>query len=322
MTLCVCLTEDPRFRRLVRRSLAGVGMELKFWSPGSDSDEALQEAGHADIVFLDRTTVDLGLLDRLSGAGQVVVVDRSENWPDAIDALWREGCENLLCRDAPLEEDELVVTSLKLATGDIFGLEKYLVWGTPIHEIRVETYDEKRQAIEELARFARFIGCRRHVVSRIEVVADELLMNALYDAPAAGYGVDRSELLRRAVPGGGPVSDKAVAVRFGADGRFLALSVTDEFGCLTKEAVLKNLTRASRQRGTPLRDPSSGAGLGLYFVAQSVSRLVVNVRPGQATEVVCLFDIRRSRREQVGSAHSLSFFVERVDLRPAAAGSV
>ena len=36
-----------------------------------------------------------------------------------------------------------------------------------------------------------------------------------------------------------------------------------------------------------------GAGLGLYLVLANVASLIVNVAPGEQTEVICLFDLSR-----------------------------
>ncbi len=310
MPRCVCATQDRDLRRLVRRTLRSAGFEVQF----VEGPKALPDATDLlDLVLVDResgTTKEINeAIERLHEASHVVLIGGWEGWNEILDLMRSSRCHNLLCRQVPLEEEELTVTSAKLVTNDIFGLEKYIVWGTVVHEAEVSTYDDKRMVIQDVAAFARSVGCRRHVVSRIEVVVDELLMNALYDAPAVARGLNRKELLSRAVPGGPPISDETVTVQFASDGRYLAVSVKDRFGRLAKNDILDNLARAANTGGSPLRDPGSGAGLGLYFVMRSVSRLVINVSKGQATEAICFFDIRRRPRQTPTEAHSLNIFI-------------
>ncbi len=322
MNRCVCATKDRDLRRLVHRTLRSAGFDVQFVEGPEDLRPVAEDAR---LILMDRdsgsTEAINQAMSRLPAQANIVLIGGWTQWNEVLDLMRSSRCQNLLCRRAPLEEEELTVTSAKLVSRDIFGLEKYVLWGTVIHEVEIATYDDKRMVIQDIAAFARSVGCRRHVVSRIEVVADELLMNALYDAPAAAQGLDRKDLLSRAVPGGPPISNESVLVRYASDGRFLTISVKDRFGLLKKSDILDNLARAATTGGSPLRDPRAGAGLGLYFVMQSVSRLVINVSRGQATEAICFFDIRRPARKIPADAHSLNIFLTDPDLQETLVGA-
>jgi hypothetical protein len=193
------------------------------------------------------------------------------------------------------------VTSGKLFQGDLFGVEKYLTWGARIHERPVTSYAEKRAALADLARFVTEAGARRPVAARIEAVADELIMNALYDAPAVRHGVPRREA--QALD-----PDVKALLSYGCDGRTLGVSVRDHYGELSKEAILDHVARAQRDQGRPTQAPGGGAGLGLYMVLSAVTRFVVNVDPGRLTEVIGLFDVRARGRDQPSCARSIHLF--------------
>jgi hypothetical protein len=229
---------------------------------------------------------------------------RAVCWTDNLQL--KRTLDHLISEGSP-DEIELVVTSQKLISGDIFGLEKYLAWGALVHERWVASYDEKREALLEVAAYAAEVGARRQVVGRIESVADELLMNALYDAPAARLGVTPPSPvghdLRPSAGDGEPA-----LMRYACDGRYLALSVRDGYGELRKEAILDHIERARAMKGSPQLKPSGGAGLGLYFVITSVTRFVANIDPGRATEVIGLFDLKAAGRDQEGCARSLHIF--------------
>jgi hypothetical protein len=295
------LTGDQLLARTLRRTLAGSQVEV------CETAAELMDREPPDMVVLDarsRRDVDW---DRLSAWGaKVVVVADSLERDDILALLHGAGIDHLMAGLDDAEED-LVVTSGKVAKKDIFGLEKYLAWGAAIVDREVRSYEEKRDVLLELAAFAEGIGVRRQVVARIEAVADELLMNALYDAPALRYGVE-PRIAERARAGLGPLGDEAVFLRWGCDGQKLALSVRDNYGELRKDAILEHLARARAGRGAPQAKPGGGAGLGLHFVVSSVTELVANIAPGRTTEMIALFDVKATGRDSPGYARSLHIF--------------
>ena len=313
----ICVTTNLALRKVLRRTLSAAGSEVEFVD--RCEDVAAQEGAPVDLIIVDDAGKCEGLagfLERVGTATKVVLLGDPEAF---IELLRKEGCDHLIGRDGDVEEDEIVVTSVKLLRGDLFGVEKYLTWGVPIHAREIASYDEKRIAIREVTELAREMGCRRQLVARVETVTDELLMNALYDAPASRYGC-RPLFQGKGRPGAGPVTDQVARLRFGCDGRFFAVAVTDSFGELRKSNILDHLERARDERGLPrvAGDEGGGGGLGLYFILNSVTRFIANIQPGQATEVICLFDLRGGARDYCYRAKSLSIFVGRTQAAQAA----
>jgi hypothetical protein len=187
---------------------------------------------------------------------------------------------------------DLGITSAKLASGDLFGLEKYLGFGAAVTERTVTGDPDKRAAIGAVCAWAEAIGARRPLVHRLASVVDELLMNALYDTPAIRTSAPRAVL------------------RWGADDRAIAISVGDAFGALRQRDVIDHVRRARRERGRPRSEAGAGrgAGIGLYLVLGNVASLVVNVAVGKRTEVVCLFDRTTPGRSAAACARSLHVF--------------
>jgi hypothetical protein len=295
------VTSDPVLRRILRRSLYAAGSAVEFLN---DAQELLTLGGEpADLVLIDgasrqREAVEQ-VLERLDT--KVIVLGDGVDHEDALRLLRRHRCNHLIGREHAVDEDELVVTTVKLLSGDIFGMEKYLTWGVGILERQVTGYDDKRLAIAQVAEHAREVGCRRQMVARIETAADELLMNALYDAPAAANGK------------AAPHAAEPALLRYGCDGKFFGLSVRDAYGALRKQNILDNIERARDEQGTP-RAPdaseSGGAGLGLYFILSSATRFIANIDPGKSTEVICLFDMRGTARDFHYRAKSLNIFLD------------
>jgi hypothetical protein len=120
-------------------------------------------------------------------------------------------------------------------------------------------------------------------------------MNALYNAPIDADGrplflavepKDRSALRL----------ERPAILQVACDGARFAIGVRDSFGSLSREIILDYLERASKSSGQ-MESKTSGAGLGLYLVANNVTEVIFNILPGTATEVVAIFDIQSPRQQ-------------------------
>lgn len=283
----ICISRDPDIRRVVADALAPAGLVVE------DRDQLPDALDDVALVVVDRAArLEAGETLRAAGAPVVVVGDSLDD--DGLIALMLDAPVSHLVGD-PSDRD-LGITSEKLASGDLFGLEKYVALGTPVRERAIADAAAKRAAMGEVCAWAEAIGARRPVVHRIESVVDELLMNAMLDAPRES----RPSML----PGG------TAQLRWACDDRVLAISVSDDYGAIRQRDVIDHVRRARHERGRP--NPTSGdegAGLGLYLVLANVVSLIVNVEPGRRTEVVCLFDVsRRERRAVDAGARSLHVF--------------
>ena len=302
----ICVTTNPLLRRTLRRTLQAVGSTVEF----ADSAAALPDGDAPDLVVLDaesRKTCDPEGLSARWSTTKVVVLGESLEEDAVVRMLRNQPFNHVISDQVDPDELELVVTSVKALRGDIFGLEKYLAWGVLVQERHVTGYDEKRDALYELGDYAKDMGARRQTVARIESVADEMLMNAMYDAPALRYGV-APRIGNRAGP---PLGSEPAILRYSCDGRWFAVSVRDNYGELKKEAILDNLARARAEHGSPRPEgeDGSGAGLGLYLVLSSVTRFIANISPGHMTEVIGLFDLKATGRDEASCARSLHIFM-------------
>src|SRR5262245_58872315 len=133
------------------------------------------------------------------------------------------------------------------------------------------------------------MGVRRKYRESIEQAIDELLMNALYDAP-----VDQSgKQVFADVPTKTRISlrmEQKAVIQYACDGDKFAVSVRDSFGMLSKEIVLKFLEKCIRS-AQQIDRKAGGAGLGLYLVANSSSEFHIHLYPGVATEAIVVFDL-------------------------------
>jgi anti-sigma regulatory factor (Ser/Thr protein kinase) len=291
----VCVCGDRDVERVIDEALraAGVAVECHAVIPGERG--AFRDVA---LVVIDRAT-RIAAGDAVRGIEAPVVVVGDDLDDDGLITLMLEAPVSHLVADP--HDGDLRITSHKLVSGDLFGLEKYLALGARIGDRVIATDAEKRVAMGEVCAWAEAVGARSPVVHRIASVIDELLMNALHDAPRSAAIV---------MPEGTDVSvdDRRAILRWACDERMIAISIGDAFGSLRQRDVIDHVRRARDERGRPEPD-EPGAGLGLYLVLANVASLIVNVDPGRRTEVVCLFDLaRRKDRAVAGGARSLHVF--------------
>ncbi len=307
------MSRNAALRRTIRRAIHAAGWSVEFLDEPDRAANADRSAGSdAAIVIVDRDSFggsDDELVQIAGPEGKIIIVGDSLDDEKVIARLRHSPMDHLITDLCEGDGHVLLVTSAKLLSGDIFGLGKYLSWGVPVHEICIQDYDQKRAAVDEVAAYASTVGARRQLIARIEIVVDELLMNALYDAPSIRHGVSRHRRVSEVVEGGSQ-TDETATLCYAADGRYLAVSVQDNFGELKKGAILDHLTRARAEKGRPKQaaNGSGGAGLGLYFILSAATRFIANIDPGQRTEVICLFDLQQTGRESTTCAQSLHIF--------------
>jgi anti-sigma regulatory factor (Ser/Thr protein kinase) len=269
----ICVSQDRGVRGAVERALAAAGVTV------DHCDRVPADTRGVVLVAVDRATREAGGLGAI--ASPVVLVGDDLDDDGAIAAMLDAPVSHLV---ADPHDRDLGITSEKLASGDLFGLEKYLAAGAAVGARAIAGDADKRHALGAITAWAEAIGARRPIVHRLASAADELMMNALYDTP--GHGA---------------------VLRWGADDQVIAVSVSDPFGALCQRDVIDHVQRARRERGRPRPSPR-GAGLGLYLVVANVASLVVNVEVGRRTEVVCLFDRAPAGRPAVACARSLHVF--------------
>jgi hypothetical protein len=202
----------------------------------------------------------------------------------------------LVTRLEPPNDGELATLRTMVArsfAGPPLAIAGLVAPGTAIQHHRAGSYHDKVACLDAAAELARTFNVRRRHRERIERCLDEMLMNALYDAPidAIGQrlfaGVPRTEVQ---LP-----PERGAHVQLACDGGRFALSVRDAYGTLARATMLAYLHKCIHAEnqigGAPGEHQPAGAGLGLYFMASSATELYFRVLPGQATEVACAFEL-------------------------------
>lgn len=217
---------------------------------------------------------------------------------------------NLLSNPMPVLAEELTVTALKLLRNDIFGLEKYMSWGVGARTYEIDNTLHRSDVVEAITRDAREFGLGPRVASLATLVADELLSNAIYNAPVDAQGnhhrSSESRDSERVLQG-----RERVRLRYACDARYLAIEVTDHWGSIDRKTILDYLAKCAHPGAIDKVDfRRTGAGMGLGLVYGCCNHLVFNIDPGERTEVIGLIDVRFKPAELGALVSSFNVFVQ------------
>jgi hypothetical protein len=248
------------------------------------------------------------VFDGLERRGARVVLHATAASEDYLPMLEeRRFVRNLIAKNGePLEPEELITTAEKILRGDLFGLDKYLLWGVSPLRIEIRGSHDKHLSVREVGAYAQRLGCNERTVGLVENIADELITNAIWNAPRDGAGRPKYASLPRRQPLELEPHEHGT-LEFACDGNFIGIAQRDPFGSLTQETIVRYLNRCL-VAPAPLHS-TAGAGIGLYRVFQSLSKFVVNIDPGRRTEVIALLDLRLNMKKFRGAAKSFHIFI-------------
>lgn len=303
-------------RRRVDAPLASAGNQV---IRAKSADEALArlERGDVDLALVDHDTIrEIPSILEVTRARvpMIALATRSQS-EGLLELVCDHGVHNLLARKpaegdrASFDPGEVLVTVEKIFRGDVFGVEKYLPgFGIEVESRVLTRAGDREPAIERVRDFVGRLGAGSQMSSTVGIVADELITNAVYNAPRDPDGTPRyAAKSRREKIELAP--EEYVSLAMGSNGEKFALSVVDQFGGFTGDALRSGLRRCLVE-GDPIEQKEGGAGIGLYMVLSSCSQLVINVAPGRSTEVIALWDLEKRLRGVRLGGHSLHLFVD------------
>lgn len=205
--------------------------------------------------------------------------------------------------------DELRVTLQKIIRKDYFGLEKYLIADTLIHERTITSSKDRETCNIQVQQWIDSCGQSKSIGRLAFGIAEELVMNAIYDAPVAGGRHHYDKLERHEARDLAP--DEYAKLRYGCDGQTIAISIVDPFGAFSRDKWWQYARKVLKREDTDtlIDKKKGGAGLGLFKMLYSSHGVVCNVEPGKKTEVIVLIDLRQSLRDFSQMPRSIHYFV-------------
>ncbi len=223
-----------------------------------------------------------------------------------VELIEASGLNHLLGYDLQRTPHELSLVLRRVATTKPWGLAPYLDPGVMPDGFSISESKREASKISELLVQQDWSEFFDSPVEHLNLVANELVSNALYNGPEekrthTDYPIDRRV----------PVflkGSELVQVSLGVDSKLAALSVADCFGTLDRHKTIKSLARSFREK--TVENKKGGAGLGLYLAFASANQFIVNRKPGLRTEVICIIEKNRRYKNYKQRIKSFHFYEE------------
>ncbi len=284
-------------------------------------DRALRRAGAEVLHAADvRTTVDLVT----SHITDLVILDERSCTPRAfgaaefagvpVIALFDDGgaspfvrlvCDREIDHAMPITaRPDAVAVAARRILGGASGARAYLRDRADFVATRVTGAEDRDTVIDELRGFLAACGIGNRKAAALATVADELITNAVYNAPRDAslrpLYAHRSRTDKIVL-----APHEVVDVLYGFDGRDVVISVADRFGSLTRADLRRCLRRCA---GTDqIEHKDGGAGIGLFTTLMTCDQLSFDLIPGTRTEVIAVVRVDR-RRTRATSGHALHLY--------------
>lgn len=178
-----------------------------------------------------------------------------------------------------------VLASEQITTHDI---KHFLNDRGNVQSLTLTRSDQKQEAAEAVRQYLIQAKVPSRIANATANAVDELLMNAIFDAPTDEFGRsmyhttarnEARELIER----------EQVKMTIGFDGFYVGVSITDFFGSIDRNRLLSHVSMDYREREYQVRKGQAGAGLGLAAVFNSGGSLIYHCEAGQKTEVTLLY---------------------------------
>ena len=201
----------------------------------------------------------------------------------------------------------LKITINKIVNNDIFGLEKYLNEDAIINKTVVKGSMDRLKHNEEIAQFASNCHLGSYISKLIIGISEELLMNAIYDAPIKDGTPLYNHLPRTTEITLQPYEYPTLS--YGYDGIFFGVSILDPFGTISKQVFFEHIKKSiNRSSESLLSDKIGGAGLGILKILHSCHCLICNVETTKQSEFIALINTKSLPRDLSKATRSVHFF--------------
>lgn len=294
-------------------SIAGYKHDVISVQSTAEASENIENCSKIDIFILNapnldvcvkyKNKFDLGIL--------ILVTDLiMEDYAKQLSYQEHQVLDHVIAnsQDKDWTSSSIRITIQKILNRDFFGIEKYFFNFVKILEHQVSESTNRDHLNHLVMDAAKNYKLGNHIAKLAYGICEELLMNAIYDAPKS-----TSESLTDNVPRSTPVTlgpKESAILRFGCDGSTFAISVSDPFGGLSKDRFFQYLKKVlSRNNSDQIIDrKKGGAGLGLFKILYSCHSLVCNSEFGKKTEVIALINLNDQVRDFSKMPRSISFF--------------
>lgn len=215
--------------------------------------------------------------------------------------------DNIISFVIPFIHSKILATINKLFADDIFGFKYYSDTFDKVRTISIRDSKLKKTYINEVIDFVLSRDIRSRILGVVVNVLDEMIMNAIYNAPTDNKGnfINANiERTRQVILD----ENQAATLSYIIDDYNIGLSMRDPFGSLKKDKVLYYLYKCKRKGPDQIDAHKSGAGLGIYKTFMNVNDFIINIQTGKSTEFMVFISMGENFMKR--ETQSFNIFVQ------------
>lgn len=184
----------------------------------------------------------------------------------------------------------------QIGSASSFEMSQLMSEKAKIQTIEFKNSKQKQEGVEAVKNYLLAAKFKGRMATVIANAVDELLMNAMFDAPIDEIGkhiyssVSRSTELKLE-------GKAAVKMNVGFDGSYVGIGVTDYFGSLDKAKLLTHISKRYKNEEYKVKSSVAGAGIGLATVFRSGGSLLFRSENRVQTDVAVFFKRTDNYRE-------------------------
>ena len=179
---------------------------------------------------------------------------------------------------------------LSCLSPDPFGMPLYLPSGTQVQNIQIIQAKQRAPAVEAVRNVFVKRGIPVRLAAAVAQATDELLMNAIFDAPVTEAG-DAYRRQTDRTTDFALTGKEAILLQVASTPKYIAIAVTDQFGSIKKDAVLRFIQNDYEKRQYTVKDDKIGAGLGIYGILRAGLSLHFVAAEKKKTQVMLFFPV-------------------------------
>ncbi|RYZ67714.1 MAG: cyclic nucleotide-binding domain-containing protein, partial [Proteobacteria bacterium] len=247
---------DRKQQTIARMALGGTGARLEMATNPDEVTAALEASAASntspELIFVSSELApELAKIRTLAPKAKIVYMAGNE-LSTSIESLKQSAplLSNIVSRhseDRNFTVKNMATTVTKLVSNDLFGLEKYMMWGVEAQSCPITSSSERAALLEKMQEHLASLGVRSKITDRAASVGEELLMNAIYDAPLKNGEHCYAHLPRTTAVE--LSKEEHGEFRFACDGMLAAISVSDPFGAFRMQTLLDYLERNAKSKG-------------------------------------------------------------------------
>ena len=207
------------------------------------------------------------------------------------------GLNTETCLDKVAELVSCIVRNESLSLGDMMGAYSDGI------EVKIQDSSKISNTIKDVLGKMEFENCFSQIKDSLSQLINELLYNALFNAPTDGEGdqqfrdQDRKEHVFL-----DEGKEATLKIYNTVDKIFTA--VIDYYGSITKEVIDAHISK------NEVSDKSGGAGIGLSLIYNNSHELIFVVKPGEQTEVISVINKYKRFKQNMKHVRSFHFFIK------------